>query len=177
MSRIGKKPIEITEGATVTVSGNSVSVKGPVGEISRELDPRLGATVSDGKVLITVKTADSRTSALSGTYVSHITNMIAGATKPFEKRLILEGIGFKADVKGGEMIMSLGFSHPVAIKIPAGLKVVSDKNGISISGIDIEAVGQFAAKVRSCRLPEPYKGKGFHYSDEVIRRKQGKKTT
>ncbi len=101
--------------------------------------------------------------------------MIAGVNKAYEKKLIVEGIGFKADVKGKDLVMALGFSHPVVMPIPADLKVVSDKTGITVTGIDCEKVGQFAAEIRSKKKPEPYLGKGVRYSDEIIRRKQGKK--
>jgi len=111
-----------------------------------------------------------------GTYAAHLKNMIRGVVAPFEKKLIIEGIGFKAEVKGGELVLALGFTHPVKIKIPDGLKVSSEKGAISVSGSDKEAVGQFAAAVRALKKPEPYKGKGIRYDGEVIRRKQGKKT-
>jgi large subunit ribosomal protein L6 len=101
--------------------------------------------------------------------------MLAGVNKVYEKKLIIEGIGFKADVKGQELVMALGYSHPVIMKIPADIKVVSDKTGLTISGIDCEKVGQFSAEIRDTKKPEPYLGKGIHYSDEIIRRKQGKK--
>ena len=115
------------------------------------------------------------TPILLGTYYSHIKNMIAGVNKPYEKKLIVEGIGFKADVKGKDLVLALGFSHTITMPIPADLKVVSEKNNLTISGIDCEKVGQFAAEIRSKKKPEPYLGKGVRYADEVIRRKQGKK--
>jgi large subunit ribosomal protein L6 len=129
--------------------------------------------IADGAV--TLKPKNDNSKALWGTYASHIVNMIAGVNKPYEKKLIIEGIGYKADVKGAELVMGLGFSHLVKITIPADLKVVSEKGVVTVSGIDKEKVGQFVANIRAQKKPEPYKGKGIRYSDEVIRRKQGKK--
>ena len=114
--------------------------------------------------------------SLLGTYASHIKNMIVGVTTGYEKKLILEGVGFKSAVSGKSLDLALGFSHPVKVEIPEGLAVTADKNLITISGIDKEKVGQFSAYVRSLKKPEPYKGKGFRYDNEVIRRKQGKKS-
>ena len=113
--------------------------------------------------------------ALWGTFASHILNMIKGVNTPYEKKLILEGVGFKSEIKGDKLVLSLGFSHLVEINIPKDLKVTAEKNNISVSGIDKELVGQFAAKIRAKKKAEPYKGKGFRYHDEVVRRKQGKK--
>ena len=132
-------------------------------------------TIEPGLVTLTAAHEAPRDAYPLGTYDSHIKNMIAGVNKPYEKKLIVEGIGFKADVKGKDLVMALGFSHPVVIPIPADLKVVSEKTGITVSGIDCEKVGQFAAEIRSKKKPEPYLGKGISYADEVIRRKQGKK--
>ena len=117
------------------------------------------------------------TRELLGTTVAHVRNMIQGSREAFVKKLIVEGIGFKADVKGAEMVLSLGFSHQIKAAIPQGLKVTSEKGIVTISGSDIEAVGAFAARIRAFKKPEPYKGKGIRYENEVIRRKQGKKTT
>lgn len=176
MSRLAKKPIIIPEKTTVTVNGISIAVKGPLGEMNREFKQIIEIAVTPEGVLLKPKRETIETKALSGTYASHIKNMIAGVNKVFERKLIIEGIGFKAEVKGEEMVFALGFSHPVKMKIPKGLKVVVEKGVITISGIDKEQVGQFAAVVRAQKKPEPYKGKGIRYSDEVIRRKQGKKT-
>ena len=114
--------------------------------------------------------------ALWGTYSSHIQNMVKGVATPFAKKLILEGIGYKSEVKGSNLVMALGFSHQVIVPVPEGLKVTAEKNIITTTGADKELVGSFAAKVRSLKKPEPYKGKGMRYEGEVIKRKQGKKT-
>ena len=132
---------------------------------------------TDGEVTVTPKNNALTTKMLVGTTVAHIRNMIQGSREPFVKKLIVEGIGFKAEVKGVEIVLSLGFSHQIKVAIPQGLKVTSEKGILSINGSDIEAVGAFAARIRALKKPEPYKGKGIRYETEVIRRKQGKKTT
>lgn len=173
MSRIGKKPIAIPEKTVVTVAEGSVTVKGPLGELSRKLAPGVSVSVLNSTASVSVDSPLK--SAIWGTYGSHIKNMIAGVNTAYVKKLIVEGIGFKADVKSDELVMSLGFSHPVHVPIPAGLKVTSEKNILTISGINKELVGDFTASIRTLKKPEPYKGKGIRYDDEVIRRKQGKK--
>ncbi|MEK7575283.1 MAG: 50S ribosomal protein L6 [Patescibacteria group bacterium] len=176
MSRLGKKPIAIPTGVTVTVSGSTVSVKGPQGSIAREFKPVIAFAVVENTLVLTPQRKDHGTLALWGTYASHAANMIKGVSALFQKKLIIEGIGFKAEVKGDEMVMNLGFSHQIKVKIPKGLTVKAEKGVVTISGIDTELVGRFAAAVRDLKKPEPYKGKGIRYDDEVIRRKQGKKT-
>ena len=179
MSRIGKKPIVVPEKTDVMLRDGLFSVKGPQGELKRNFKNSILINISDkdgGKVInLEPKDNIGASTALWGTYASHITNMIQGVNTPYEKKLIVEGIGFKSEVQGDKLTMFLGFSHPVIIAIPKELKVSAVKNVIIISGIDKELVGQFAAKVRAEKKPEPYKGKGIRYSDEVIRRKQGKK--
>lgn len=176
MSRIGKKIIIVPEKTGVAVSGDSVVVKGPLGELSRPLHPTIEIKLNGSELSVTTKKNTQESKALWGTYASHITNMISGVNKAFSKILILEGIGFKSEVKGDKIVLALGFSHPVEVIIPQGLKVSAEKNIITISGADKEAVGQFAAKLRAMKKPEPYKGKGMRYSTETIRRKQGKKS-
>lgn len=176
MSRIGKNPIVVPANTTVTVGGESVVVKGPLGELSRKLNPSVTIAVTDGKVTVTPKNDLPETRALWGTYASHIKNMLEGVHKQYEKKLIIEGVGYKAAVSGTDVTLSVGFSHPIKVTIPKGLTVKSDKGAILVSGIDKELVGTFAAKIRGMRKPEPYKGKGIRYEGEVIRRKQGKKT-
>ncbi|MDB5259406.1 MAG: ribosomal protein large subunit ribosomal protein [Candidatus Taylorbacteria bacterium] len=176
MSRIAKKPIEIPAKTEVSYNNFTVTVKGPLGELKRVLRPEIEVKVEGNMLTLTPIRQSLDVLALWGTYASHIRNMMAGVNKVYEKKLIVEGIGFKADVKGAELVMALGFSHPVKVAIPAGLKVTSEKNIIAVSGIDVEKVGQFVAEVRSLKKPEPYKGKGIRYETEVIRRKQGKKS-
>jgi large subunit ribosomal protein L6 len=176
MSRIAKKPIEIPAKTEVSFNAGTITVKGPLGELKRVLRPEIEVKVEGNTLTLTPIRQSLDVLALWGTYASHIRNMIAGVHKAYEKKLIVEGIGFKADVKGNMLNMALGFSHPVNMEIPAGLKVTSEKNIITVSGIDVEKVGQFVAEVRSMKKPEPYKGKGIRYDSEVIRRKQGKKS-
>jgi large subunit ribosomal protein L6 len=178
MSRIGKQSIKIPAQTTVTATDGVVVVKGPKGELRREFRPDIVISVSGDAVTLAPKAGIPETkelSALWGTYGSHIENMVAGVNAPYEKKLVLEGVGFRAELKGKELVMQLGFSHPVVLSIPEGITMTIDKNTMSISGIDKELVGQFAAKVRAQKKPEPYKGKGFHYEGEVIRRKEGKR--
>ena len=175
MSRIGKKIITLPEKTEINVSGGSVSVKGPLGVLTRPLHPVIEVKMRGNEVSVLPKKMTLESRALWGTYASHLTNMISGVNKPFEKKLILEGIGFKSEVKDDKILLALGFSHPVVVLIPGGLKVTAEKNVITISGSDKEEVGQLASKLRSLKKPEPYKGKGMRYSDEVIKRKQGKK--
>ena len=175
MSRLAKKPIAIPPKTEVSYSAGTITVKGPLGTLTRDFRPLVKVTVADGQISLetVAKTIEAR--ALIGTYAATIRNLIAGVHKPYEKKLVVEGIGYKADVKGKDLAMALGFSHPVVLPIPADLKVVSEKNTVTISGIDKDKVGQFAADERSKKKPEPYLGKGIRYSDEVIRRKQVKK--
>ena len=176
MSRLAKKPIIIPEKTTVTIEGTTVTVKGPLGTLSRAF-PQVMAFQNDGKEMFVTLTNPHRDyKPLLGTVVSHIKNMIAGVNTPYAKKLLIEGVGYKADAKGSTLNLSLGFSHPVVLQAPEGITVTTEKGSITISGINKEVVGQFAAVVRSWKEPEPYKGKGIRYSDEVIRRKKGKKT-
>ncbi|KKU78659.1 MAG: 50S ribosomal protein L6 [Parcubacteria group bacterium GW2011_GWA2_47_7] len=176
MSRLAKKPIIIPAKTTVTFLNNVVTVNGPLGTLSRAFPKVVVVTIEGSEILVTLNSVAREHKALLGTAVSHIRNMVAGVNKAYEKKLIIEGVGYKADAKGQKLNMALGYSHPVNLDAPEGVTVVTEKGSITISGINKEAVGQFAAVVRSWRVPEPYKGKGIRYSDEVIRRKQGKKT-
>ncbi|MDO8589810.1 MAG: 50S ribosomal protein L6 [bacterium] len=175
MSRIGKKIIILPANTELKVAGDRVLVKGPLGELSRALHPVIEVRVSGNEVTVHPKKTSIESRALWGTYASHITNMISGVNKLFEKGLILEGVGFKSEVQGNKINLALGFSHPVIVPIPEGLKVTAEKNVITVSGKDKEEVGQFTSRLRSLKKPEPYKGKGMRYRDEIIRRKQGKK--
>lgn len=175
MSRIGRQKITIPEKTTVTHENGLLTVTGPKGTLSRMFRPEISISVEGNEITLTPKKQTKQTSALWGTYGSHIVNMIEGVTNGYEKKLILEGVGFRIEVKGKDVAMSLGFSHPVIVPIPEGLTVTSEKNTTTIQGIDKELVGQFAAKLRSLKKPEPYKGKGFRYDGEVIRRKEGKR--
>lgn len=176
MSRIAKKPIAIPEKTTVEFNAGVLTIKGPLGELKKTFRPDISVKIENNEILLTPATHGLDNFALWGTYASHVRNMLKGVNTAAEKKLIVEGIGFKSDVKGKELHLALGFSHPVVKEIPEGLKVTAEKNVITVSGIDSEKVGQFVSQVRSLKKPEPYKGKGIRYSDEVIRRKQGKKS-
>lgn len=176
MSRIGKKGIGIPEKTEVTINSGTVSVKGPKGTLSRDFRSDVSIALEGDHISLSVSKENKQTRALWGTYASHIKNMVKGVNDGFEKKLILEGVGFKSQVTGDKLVLALGFSHPVTVSIPKDLSVKAEKNLLTISGIDKELVGSFAAKIRALKKPEPYKGKGFRYHDEIIRRKQGKKS-
>ncbi len=176
MSRIGKQVITLPEKTEINVSQGTLSVKGPLGELTRIIHPSIEINVSNREVSVQPKKLTLENRALWGTFSSHIKNMVSGVNKPFEKKLILEGIGFKSEVKGNTIVLALGFSHPVVVEIPKELKVIAEKNVITVSGINKDLVGEFSAGLRALKKPEPYKGKGMRYSDEVVKRKQGKKT-
>jgi large subunit ribosomal protein L6 len=176
MSRIGKQTVIIPSGTEVNLTGTTLSVKGPKGTLVREFRTDIAININGSEITFTPKKEGDRTiNALWGAYASHVKNMVEGVNAGFTKKLILEGVGFKSDVAGSTLNLALGFSHPVKVPIPAGFTVTADKNIITITGTDKELIGQFAAKVRALKKPEPYKGKGFRYDTEVIRRKQGKK--
>jgi large subunit ribosomal protein L6 len=175
MSRIGKQTIMIPKGTEAILSGSTFSVKGPKGSLSRVFTGDVSINISGEEITFIPKNDTPATRALWGTYASHVKNMINGVNTGYTKKLVLEGVGFKSEVAGKNLKLALGFSHPVNVAIPEGLTLTAEKNLITISGIDKELVGQFSAKIRSLKKPEPYKGKGFHYDDEVVRRKQGKK--
>jgi large subunit ribosomal protein L6 len=176
MSRIGKKLINIPQGTTVNLDGNTLTIKGPLGAVSKKFKPNIEIKFSEGNVVLNPQKLDNFSKALWGTYASHIFNMIEGVNKPFEKKLVLEGVGYRSELKGDKLVMSLGFSYPLEVNIPKDIKVLVEKENITVSGVNKEEVGQFAAKLRSFKKPEPYKGKGMRYADEVIRRKQGKRS-
>ena len=176
MSRLGKKPITIPEKTEVTISDNHVVIKGPLGQLELDYKPVVEVKNENNEIVITPKNDELETMALWGTYSSLLNSMVQGVNQEFEKGLIVEGVGYKAAVQGDKLVMNVGYSHPIELKIPEGLNVAVEKDQINIKGIDKQSVGQFAAEVRATRKPEPYKGKGVRYSDEVVRRKQGKKT-
>lgn len=177
MSRIGKQIVNIPEGVTVTRNGQNILVKGPKGEVSRLFrDGEVVVEINGSAITFVPKKDNVFNRSLWGTYASHVKNMIGGVVKPYEKKLILEGIGFKSEISGNNLVLALGFSHPVKVEIPIGITVKAEKNVVTVTGADKEKVGEFTAKVRALKKPEPYKGKGFRYDGEVIRRKQGKKS-
>lgn len=176
MSRIGKKPIAIPDGVTVTVAeGNNVTVKGPKGELSRVFNTNIEIKIVDNTVEFNRNSEDKFIRSLHGTTRSLINGMITGVSTGFSKKLVIVGVGYRAQLKGNILVVNAGYSHPVEVEIPKGLTVeVPSNTEIIISGIDKQLVGEFAANVRKIRRPEPYKGKGIKYDDEQIRRKEGK---
>jgi large subunit ribosomal protein L6 len=180
MSRIGKKPITVPSGVTVAVDkGNVVKVKGAKGELTRAVDPDITVEVKEGQVQVTRPTDHKRHRALHGLYRTLISNMVQGVSNGYERNLELVGVGYKAEAKGQLLELNVGYSHTVVIMLPKEIAVstLTEKGSnpkIFLKGLDKEMVGHFAAKIRSIRPPEPYKGKGIKYSDEIIRRKAGK---
>ena len=176
MSRIGKQEIIIPNGVTVSQDGVVLTVKGGKGTLTKNFRDDITINITGTTINLNVKRNDKFSKSLWGTYASHIKNMIAGVQNPYQKKLILEGVGYKSEVKGKEFVFALGFSHPVIVPIPEGITATAEKNNITITGIDKELVGSFTAGIRALKKGEPYKGKGMRYDTEVLRRKQGKKT-
>ena len=176
MSRIGRMPIEVPQGVEVKLgAGNEITVKGPKATLSRVLHPEMQIAVENGLVTVTRPSENKTHKSLHGLTRTLINNMIIGVTEGYTKTLEINGVGYRAQKQGNKLVMNLGYSHNVEMEEPEGVKVeVPNSNQIIISGSDKQAVGQFAAVVREKRPPEPYKGKGIKYSDEVIRRKEGK---
>lgn len=174
MSRLAKKPIAL-KGTAVTVEGGVLTVKGSKITLTKRVHPSVSISIDETGAMITPKDHSRLAKALTGTFASHVKNMVAGVETPFSKKLILEGVGYRMELKGKELVLTVGFSHTVPLAIPEDVTVVVEKNTATISSPNKESVGQFAANVRRVKPPEPYLGKGIRYSDEVIRRKQGKK--
>jgi len=174
MSRLGKIPVTIPNGVEITMADTLLTVKGPKGTLTREIKKDVLVNIENGVVTLAPQ-ATEMAPALWGTYAAHIRNMVKGVTEGFTRVLDLEGVGYRAEVKGPDLVLSVGFSHPVPLTVPAGITAVVEKSSITLTGSDKDAVGQFAANVRKVRKPEPYKGKGIRYRGEFIIRKQGKK--
>jgi large subunit ribosomal protein L6 len=175
MSKLGKLPVAVPAGVTVTVFPDSISIKGPKGELKQTYGKNVKIAVEGAEVLVTMLNETKQANADHGLYRSLIKDMVTGVTTGFTKSLIITGVGFRAEIKGKELTMNLGYSNDFIALIPDGLTVTADANGkISVSGISKQRVGEFCAQLRSLRKPEPYKGKGIRYETEVIRRKVGK---
>ncbi|MBR6664261.1 MAG: 50S ribosomal protein L6 [Lachnospiraceae bacterium] len=175
MSRIGRMPIAIPAGVTVEIAeNNKVTVKGPKGTLSRVLVPEMEIKVEGAEITVTRPNDLKRMKSLHGLTRTLINNMVVGVTAGYEKKLEVNGVGYKAAKAGKKLTLSLGYSHPVEMEDPEGIESVVEGNVITVKGIDKEKVGQYAAEIRDKRRPEPYKGKGIKYADEVIRRKVGK---
>jgi len=175
MSRIGKLPIEIPKGVEVTLKDTFISVKGPKGTLSRNLMSEIALEISDSSIVFSKKIDNLKSRAAYGLTRTLVNNMVTGVTKGYEKALEINGVGYRAEAKGEILNLSLGYSHPIAFQLPAGITVEVDKmTKLLVKGIDKEVVGATAAKIRSFRGPEPYKGKGIKYATETILRKAGK---
>ena len=176
MSRIGKMPVAIPEGVEVKIEDRTIKVKGPKGELSFDFGYKVDVKIDDEKgIVVEQKESTKQGKAMWGTVRARINNLIIGVTEGFEKRLELHGVGYKMAVQGNKLNLSLGYSHPINKEIPQGLEVSVDKESLIIKGADKQLVGEFAAETRRLRKVEPYKGKGFRYSDEYVIRKEGKR--
>ena len=175
MSRIGKLPINIPNGVTITIDNGVLTVQGPKGTLKQALHPQVIIEQADNQLTVNVKNADNKSQrSLWGLFRRLIDNMVVGVTEGFSKKLEINGVGFKAAVSGRNLLLQLGYSHPIDYAMPEGIDIVVEKNVVTVSGIDKQVVGQTAAEIRSFKKPEPYKGKGIKYENEVVRRKVGK---
>lgn len=174
MSRIGKKPIELKTGILVSQQGRDITVSGPKGALSFTMPNGIDISLEDKKIMVSGKNKDENTRTLLGLTRATLANMAKGVETGFEKKLELVGVGFRAQVSGSELILSVGYSHPVKIQAPEGITFTVSENIVTVSGIDKSLVGNTAARIRAVRKPEPYKGKGIRYAGEYIRRKAGK---
>ena len=176
MSRIGKQPIDLPSGVNVAISPGRVQVNGPLGELSQNVPARMQISQDDGTIVVKRPTERGDDRALHGLTRSLVANMVEGVTKGFEKRLELQGVGYRASLRGTDLELNVGFSHPVVIKPPQGISFeVPDPTSVLVKGIDKQQVGELAAQVRKVRPPEPYKGKGIRYEGEYVARKVGKR--
>lgn len=174
MSKIGKQPITLPAGVTAEISGHTITVTGPKGTMKRHFAPEIAVNIEDGKVIVTTKGTGKYVMSLFGTTRALINNDVMGVSTGWSKKLELVGTGFRAETSGNELSLTVGFSHPVKIKAPEGISFKVEKNIVTVDGYDKEVVGQVSADIRAVKPPEPYKGKGIKYIDEVIRRKAGK---
>ena len=175
MSKVGKLPVAIPAGVTINVADGVITVKGPKGELKQSFHNEIDIKVEGSEVILTPKDNSKQTNAYHGLYRSLINNMVKGVTDGFTKTLVITGVGYRAEVKGKELVMNLGYSSDYIAIIPDGLTVVATPDGkLTVTGIDKQLVGEFCSQVRKLRKPEPYKGKGIRYETEVIRRKVGK---
>lgn len=174
MSRIGKQPIPIPKEVKIELKEDLLTVKGPKGELKRVIHPKINVNMENDQVLVSVDDDTKESRAFHGLFRALIANMVTGVSKGFERILEIVGVGYRAEMSGRTATFHLGYSHPIVFELPEGIDAVIDKTKITLSGIDKELLGKTAAKIRSFRKPEPYKGKGIKYADEVIKRKAGK---
>jgi len=175
MSRIGKQPVQLPDKVKITLDGDTINVKGPKGSLDRKLHPAIEIDLSDKELNVKTDLSDKKKVALQGLFRSLIFNMVHGVTEGYEKKLVLSGIGYRAETKGKSLVLNVGYSNPVDFSLPEGVVAAVDKNvEVTLTSIDKELLGQAAANIRAIRPPEPYKGKGIMYADERIIRKAGK---
>jgi len=174
MSRIGKQPISVPAGVKVDIKGGHVKVTGPKGTLERDVRPEIALDQTDGVIRVSAKDNSQRSRAFTGLTRTLINNMVTGVVNGFEKKLVIEGVGYRAELKGKALSLNLGYSNPVDFPLPEGVAAVVDKTSITLQSIDKEILGLTAAKIRAIRKPEPYKGKGIRYDGEYIARKAGK---
>lgn len=175
MSRIGKNPINIPEGVEVKIEGEEITVKGPKGELKQKIHPIIKVEIKNKQIIITVNNPNNKKEkALWGLFGSLIKNMVFGVTEGYEKKLEIVGVGYKVELQGDKLVLKVGYSHPIEYNLPKGISAVVDKNNIILTGIDKQLIGDVAAQIRKIRKPEPYKGKGIKYADEIIKKKVGK---
>ena len=175
MSRVGKKPIQIPDNVEAKIEKNKVLIKGPKGELSFEVRPEVKLSIKDKKIIVSPLKQTKQTNALWGTTRALLFNMVHGVVSGYEKKLEIQGVGYRAAVEGKDLNLSMGFTNPVKIKAPEGINFLVEKNIVTVSGINKELVGQISSKIRKVRPPEPYKGKGIRYLGEIVRKKAGKK--
>lgn len=176
MSRIGKMPVEVPNTVTVDIDGTTVTAKGPQGELTKTLHPDMQIVMDDGQVVVERPTDQRTHRALHGLTRALIANMVHGVSEGFKKELAIEGVGYRAEMRGRTLVLNVGYSHPVEIDPPEGIEITVERGAkqLTVAGADKEVVGELAAKIRAVRPPEPYKGKGIRYADEYVRRKPGK---
>jgi len=174
MSRIGKRPIPIPKDVKVNLEGNVLVVAGPRGELKRKIDPEVSLSIGKDQIAVSVNDASKRAKAFHGLYRALIANMVTGVSQGFERVLEIVGVGYRAELSGKMATFHLGYSHPINFELPKGIDAKIERTKITLLGIDKELLGKTAAKIRAFREPEPYKGKGIKYSDEIVRRKAGK---
>lgn len=172
MSRIGRNPITIPSGVTVTLNGTEVTVKGPKGTLSKNISKDLTVNVENNVLTLVNNGKEKDSKAKHGLFRQLINNMVVGVSEGYSKTLIINGVGYKANMKGNDVELGLGYSHPILVKAEEGITLSCDKNSVTVSGIDKEKVGQFASRIRDLRPVEPYHAYGVHYADEVVRRKE-----
>ena len=174
MSRIGKKPIPIPKDVKVDLKGDLLTVKGPKGNLQRKMDPNVQIQTDTDQIVLTVQAETKKSKSLHGLYRALVSNMVIGVSQGFERALEIVGVGYRAEMSGKTMVLHLGYSHPINYPLPEGVEAKVEKTKITLAAIDKEVLGRVAAKIRSFRAPEPYKGKGIRYAQEKVRRKAGK---